>query len=206
MSGQIPEIFEISRPKRNKDQCRECGCNRIGNEFPSMGNICLKCKSEYNNRYRGENKEKISAKRKVWYDNLDQKERWGGTKRSIERSIESFIRNQVTCIKKYSIKPGKQDTKDPVKREFNLTVDYVMDVYNKQNGKCAIFGVPLIYKFNSLYSISIDRIDSSKGHIIGNIQILSQAANMMKRDHKDEEVIQFLDNYFKLRQEASLRI
>lgn len=73
-------------------------------------------------------------------------------------------------------------------REFNIEVaDIVIpDV-------CSVFGVPLVEETE--YAPSIDRIDSSKGYIKGNIQIISRRANLLKNNATIEElemVINFL--------------
>lgn len=62
---------------------------------------------------------------------------------------------------------------------------------------CPILGIELIsggmgvHAFNSP---SIDRIDSSKGYIKGNVQIISLRANMMKNDANLQELEQFCKN------------
>lgn len=54
---------------------------------------------------------------------------------------------------------------------------------------CPIFGVPLVVGRNHPYSPSLDRIDSSKGYIKGNIQVISRKANTIKSDATAEEVM-----------------
>lgn len=64
-------------------------------------------------------------------------------------------------------------------------------------GICPVLGIPIkenkgrpgAYKD----SISVDRIDNSKGYIKGNIQILSQLANQMKGAASIEELQKFAD-------------
>lgn len=52
--------------------------------------------------------------------------------------------------------------------------------------KCPVFGVP--FEENTPYAASLDRIDSSKGYIKGNIQVLSARANTLKNDATLEEL------------------
>lgn len=61
------------------------------------------------------------------------------------------------------------------KRAFNIELsDIVIPPV------CPIFGTALVHP-------SIDRIDSSKGYVKGNIQIVSRRANLLKNDGTLEE-------------------
>lgn len=80
--------------------------------------------------------------------------------------------------------------------EFNLDKsDIVLPTH------CKYLGVKLSY--NKLDSnkddyFSIDRIDSSKGYVKGNIQIISRLANTMKNNATSEQLITFSENILKL--------
>lgn len=71
--------------------------------------------------------------------------------------------------------------------ECSLTMEYLWDLYLKQNKKCAITGdyLPNINK------ASLDRIDSSKGYIEGNVQWVTSIANICKYTLTMEELIDF---------------
>lgn len=58
---------------------------------------------------------------------------------------------------------------------------------------CPIMGEPLKWIPNgfSPYSPSVDRIDSSKGYIKGNIQVISSIANRMKWNATREQLLTF---------------
>ena len=73
-------------------------------------------------------------------------------------------------------------------REFNIELSDI-DIPLK----CPVFNIPLVEETE--YSPSIDRIDSSKGYIKGNIQIISKRANLLKNNATIEElelVVKFL--------------
>lgn len=75
-------------------------------------------------------------------------------------------------------------------REFDLTLeDIIIPEF------CPILGMKLEQgKGRPLpQSPSIDRIDPTKGYIKGNIQIISQRANVMKSDASPEELLKFAD-------------
>lgn len=52
------------------------------------------------------------------------------------------------------------------KIEFNVSVDYLWNLFLKQNKRCAITN-DVIHDFKTA---SLDRIDSSKGYIESNVQ------------------------------------
>lgn len=66
---------------------------------------------------------------------------------------------------------------------FNIDCEYLNDLYQKQNGQCAISGVLMTYQAGQgrvKTNISLDRIDSSKGYIKGNVHLVCDLINTMK--------------------------
>lgn len=81
-------------------------------------------------------------------------------------------------------------------KEFNLTIQDLKDVWDKQGGICPYTGIKLEdydYKpsSNSVYTASLDRIDSSKGYTKNNIQFVSKNINFMKNRLSHEEAVEF---------------
>lgn len=80
-------------------------------------------------------------------------------------------------------------------REFNLDMSYLWDLFLKQNRLCALSGIPLSLgrghytKKRWSQTASLDRIDSTKGYIKGNVQWLHKYVNLMKKDKTDREFI-----------------
>ena len=80
------------------------------------------------------------------------------------------------------------------KIEFNLTIDYVQELWDKQDGKCKLSGVNLTYKLGKHHNgqtCSLDRIDSSKGYIEGNVQWVHKTINFMKTTLSNQEFIEW---------------
>ena len=70
-------------------------------------------------------------------------------------------------------------------REFSITVD---DLYIPET--CPLLGVLLsLTDPNTAYRPSIDRIDSNKGYIPGNVWVVSNRANRLKSDATADELI-----------------
>lgn len=85
------------------------------------------------------------------------------------------------------------------KKEFNITLQDLKDVWELQNGKCVYSKVSLVLPEETQETIkdhtiraSLDRIDSSKGYIKGNIQFVSTVINYMKNDMSHERTIAFI--------------
>ena len=76
-------------------------------------------------------------------------------------------------------------------KKSNLTLDYVMQLFDDQKGKCALSGLTMV-NVNSLKSISIDRIDSTIGYVINNIQLVCKWINLAKNTHTNPEMRKFL--------------
>ena len=86
--------------------------------------------------------------------------------------------------------------------DFNLTVEDLIQIYNKQKVKCFYTDVPLILKIHSGTSkgytrdnmhkfnnyLSIDRINSKKGYVTNNIRLSTIKFNTIKQDLSDEEL------------------
>ena len=90
---------------------------------------------------------------------------------------------------------AKQNSKDKG-LEFNISVEDIIIPSH-----CPYLNIPLLTEQGSHHSksyYSIDRIDSSKGYIKGNIQIISLLANTMKNDATTEQLVMFANNILKL--------
>lgn len=71
--------------------------------------------------------------------------------------------------------------------QITITMEYAWDLFLKQEGKCALSGLPLVVHSNTkVNTASLDRIDSSKGYIPGNVQWVHKVINMMKRTYDQE--------------------
>ena len=86
--------------------------------------------------------------------------------------------------------------------EITITIDYCEKLWEKQNGKCALSGIDLLLPKRIHYTkedgkksisyhgdASIDRIDSYKGYLEGNVQWIHKKINTMKMNMTDEEFI-----------------
>jgi len=73
---------------------------------------------------------------------------------------------------------------------FDIDIDDLMAAYNPV---CPYLGIALRIdaKRNSGESLSVDKIDPTKGYVKGNIEIISMKANKMKDNATGEELVKF---------------
>lgn len=85
-----------------------------------------------------------------------------------------------------SIRRSASGGKGRAPLEFNLTIEYLWDLFLQQNRTCALSGIPI--GFARRYAntraepqtASLDRIDSGAGYVVGNVQWVHKDVNRMK--------------------------
>lgn len=76
--------------------------------------------------------------------------------------------------------------------EWDISIDIVADLMKQQDSKCALTGWTIEFPESGhpqKSNASIDRIDSSKGYIEGNVQLVTRHVNMMKQQYTQEYFI-----------------
>lgn len=82
-----------------------------------------------------------------------------------------------------------------VKNRFKiLTIDNLVDLWEKQKGICALSGFAMTHIYGSgrqHTNASIDRIDNTKGYEITNIRLVCTIVNTMRNTMIDAELIEW---------------
>ncbi len=80
--------------------------------------------------------------------------------------------------------------------KFKITIEEIWELFEKQKNKCALSNIPIQFgrgcKKTKKYkegTASLDRIDSTKGYIIENVQWVHKVVNKMKLHHAQEYFI-----------------
>ena len=178
--------------KRQKKFC-SCKCMNVYNarefgmknreENPNRYKICKECNQSLNL-----NKFSLIEK---WNVNSDTKNTC--KKCSIKiRQTEKLNRDWKVDAARLLYKNIKSRCKG-IGREFSIELE---DITIPE--KCPVFGFDLKREDRQTWMCapSVDRIDSSKGYIKGNVTVVSRRANILKRDATLEELEQ-LFNYYK---------
>jgi hypothetical protein len=141
----------------------------------------------HNDNYKRKNPKKVYDIKLKWAKENPEKIKISSRKsykrkvKDTENSVESSIRQMLPVIKSRAKRR---------KRGFSIDVDYILNLWNKQKGRCKLSGLPMTTGIGSLGSkLSIDRIDSKKGYVKGNCQLVLTAVNISKNDLTQTEFI-----------------
>lgn len=104
-----------------------------------------------------------------------------GNKSMCKKCARKMSRNEISLeerIYKRAMKGAKSRNID-----FELDVKYIKELLDNQNNTCFYSGVTFENNFNDKLTYpTLDRIDSSKGYVKGNVVLCTWIANTMKSD------------------------
>lgn len=110
-------------------------------------------------------------------------------------TFEGYLKNLFRELK-YNCKKRPKDI------SFNVTIDDIKEIYQQQEGRCALSDIEMTHSKMSdrkegddcyiihRWNISVDRIDSMKGYEKDNIQLLCCIINRMKHDLPQADFIE----------------
>jgi len=135
--------------------------------------------------------EKFKQYSKKWYENNKERVSKIGSeyhkKRKTTSPLSFIYRNTLASIRERR-KKGKNI-------EFNITKDFLRELWDKQNGKCFYTGIEM-----EAFSIgkhpnqpSLDRRNSEKGYVKENVVLCCQSINFAKSCYTEEEFVNFLN-------------
>lgn len=88
---------------------------------------------------------------------------------------------------------GKNRTRIVIPKTFTITIEDIWNLFLIQERKCALTGIPLQFgspKANIETTASLDRIDSSKGYELNNVQWVHKDINYMKNNYDQNYFIE----------------
>lgn len=193
-------LIEFSMQKTGKygraNICIDCRKidrrKKFNNEPPKEGTkICIDCKTELN-------VSKFSTNKYAKKDGLRSTCKKCAIKRGgiIQSKFEPFIKSKLRDCKNRIKKKAKRNIIIP----YEIDAEFIKELYEKQNGKCALTGIQLTH--NALndrkdgdehilnkYNLSIDQIEPSKGYIKDNVQLVCAIVNRIKFDLTTEKLL-----------------
>lgn len=158
---------------------------------PTVTLICLQCNSSYEKDRREHNRQMRKGNINT-FCSLS----CSATHRNIESDIGNKMKGNLRIGGDYQtdeFSPFRYYMKTAVQRKHECDIDlaYLKELWEQQKGRCAYTGMLLRTRNHktgrALIDVaSLDRIDSSKGYIKGNVQFVSAALNLAKSNLPDE--------------------
>lgn len=177
--GTLPSSYH--NRKVTEFKCENCGCNAVKPSSEYNRNVnsgkknfcCQSCAASHNNKIREIN---LSDR---WIEHLN--------------GIRPNRRDEFTPFR-YTMKCVKQRTK-----EYDIDLQYLKELWESQQGVCPYTNLSLVLPEEDYTKdqdittrASLDRIDSSKGYIKGNVQFIATPINYMKNTMSDQQTRSFL--------------
>jgi hypothetical protein len=154
--------------------CKICGeTKNIDNFYKSQRSMkCKDCTLQITKEYKKERRKNLDFRKS---EGIKQKER------------------RVRLWQNTLINDSKRG------REHDLTVNDINEIYERQNGLCYWFKVPLIpsNKLKHPQQPSLDRLDGSKGYTKNNVVLTCYSANIGRNENDLETWKNFLNLLFK---------
>jgi non-canonical (house-cleaning) NTP pyrophosphatase len=137
--------------------------------------------------YREANPEKVRAQQQAWRDanpelliKIQRKSRAVRKKRS-QTDPDVALRNMVNSARTRAKKAH---------REFDIDVDYVKKLWQRQQGLCKLSGLPMSIAIGSAeLRVSLDRKNNAKGYVKGNVQLLRSMVNNAKNKYSQTDFV-----------------
>lgn len=87
-------------------------------------------------------------------------------------------------------------------REFNITPEFLLDLWEEQDGKCSISGIPFELNYSEdggphRNGPSLDRIDSSLGYTTNNVRIVTYHVNTALSNFGEEALMELAEQIVK---------
>jgi len=170
----------MSKRKQEKVICSNIHC---GKEF-------LKDSSEVKRNEKKGRKNYCSLTCSGKSNNMEHLKEWNNSEDNKQHlnNIRYNRRDEYTGLREHYRRVKKRSD------DYDITLEDLLNQWKKQKGLCVYSGVKLIHPINggdNLTKASLDRIDSTKGYVKGNIQFISIACNHAKNSMSHEEMIVF---------------
>lgn len=164
--------------------------------------ICDLCGTEYE-KALSEVKRNKELNRKSYCSRNCQAKDLINQKIPIEKRVYSHLKSDNKKDQYSGFREFLRRIKSRKKHECNLDLEYLLNLWNKQEAKCTYTGITMNLPSGTLkgtmLTASLDRIDSSLGYIKGNVQYTLTPINLMKSTMSHEETKELIklivDNY-----------
>ncbi|MGH7039895.1 MAG: hypothetical protein ACREE4_13740 [Stellaceae bacterium] len=171
-------------------RCKWCGKEKPLTEFhycPEQSRHRAECKECYRAAMNAR-RDPIDNRRRVkaWQQANPDKRRaqsrktYEAKRSNLRRSVASTLKTtRASCRRRGVV--------------MEITTDDVVALFEAQSGRCVLTGRTLLWGTKGVQrdTLSIDRIDQSRGYVLGNVRLVTYQANFARNRFSDEELFEF---------------
>lgn len=178
--------FKMKTCSRCKAEKHEADFSRCLTARDGLNHRCRSCDRDVSRLYREKNPDYFKEKSRERYERVgksENKERYAkhrGSYLDRRSSALASVRGRL-----YGVFKAAQDRARASGREFSITLDWLVERFDRVGGVCEVTGVPLTLERNSPgerfqkpFNPSLDRIDSNSGYISDNVRIVAVIVNL----------------------------
>lgn len=108
--------------------------------------------------------------------------------RYYDKRTKMFVKTHAHFLKQLLYRARWPNGRKKEPHEVHVDLAYILSIWDQQSGKCAITNLQMLHERNNPESVSIDRIDSSREYVEGNIQLVCRFVNLAKQHYSNERV------------------
>lgn len=161
-------LLTKTRRRKKKELIPNCTCEQCGKEYYSIRSKINRCKHHF-------------CSKECWYKHIREHPEANSNYKNRD-AVTKFFASKIVRLRTSARSRNIYFSKE-------LTIDYLVELWEKQHGKCFYSGIPLSFDANdTVCLVSVDRIDNSKGYEPGNIVLCCYALNVFKFSYPKEEL------------------
>jgi len=200
----------IKKPEKNKTTrvCYKCKTERpltsdwfFADKYDWLGyqKACKECQKESNRKFKENNPNYFKEKGKEHYKKEENKERYNKYRNDFLRRRSE--RSKTVRGKLYDLLSAAQTRAKKNNLEFDLDLDFLIELCENQNGKCKLTNIDFTFNlregnlhFNP-FNPSIDKINHTKGYTKDNIRLVCVIVNLSLNQFGEEVFKKMCNSY-----------
>jgi hypothetical protein len=161
----------------------KCACPKCGKSI-TCGKRCWKCKQGNRTMFKERKKRYLKSSIKC-RDTLNRGIH--NYQKTLNGTLSQLI-SRAKCRKRMHLNVNI----DPQTCICEINKEFLLKLWNNQNGKCAISNIAMSTESHDLCKVSLDRIDSSFGYIESNVQLVCKWVNLAKSNASNTDMIEVI--------------
>jgi hypothetical protein len=193
----------------NAKVCTKCNTEKPVAEFcryskaPDGYRACCKeCMKPYFQEYYQKNKQRTLERTRAYNRTpkaMEAARQRGKRNHARKRHDPEYRQRAIQKVREWTAKSPRaalhRSLSNALKRrptENPATIKSLVELWKQQQGKCAVTGIEMVWcKGRTLpESMSIDRIDQTKGYEIGNVRLVCYQVNTFRGRWSDEQMVE----------------